>query len=94
MATQRITASFATRRDAEMAVETLVQEYGVPVGAVETHAEGRDNSSGTRAAGADGSTADGEYAGRVRVAATVEAGLVERLRDSFRQYGGGVEVQG
>lgn len=92
MPTRRVTASFATRRDAEMAVETLVQEYGVPADQVTARTEGDSNSSGEVAAGADGTTDDGKYAGRVMVTAELEADLLERVRDSFRQYGASVEI--
>ena len=55
MAKRGITGTFATRREAEMAVETLVQEYDVNRSDVLMRAEGEDNTSGTVASGADAS---------------------------------------
>ena len=48
-----ITGEFATRREAELAVERVVQEYGVPRSDVFIQPAGGANSAGTRAAGAD-----------------------------------------
>ena len=53
MATRRIAGTFSTRREAEMAVETLVQEYDVDRSRVQVAAEGEENTSGTVASGAD-----------------------------------------
>jgi hypothetical protein len=44
---------FSTRRDAELAIEHVVQEHGVARNDVFVQAAGADNSAGTRAAGAD-----------------------------------------
>jgi hypothetical protein len=48
-----ITGNFATRREAELAVEHVVQEHGVPRTDVFIQPIGKDNSAGTHAAGAD-----------------------------------------
>ena len=48
-----IAASFETRRDAEIAVEHLIQEYGIDRTNIFVRASGDANSAGTRAAGAD-----------------------------------------
>jgi hypothetical protein len=48
-----IVARFETRRDAELAVEHLVQEHGVARTDIFIRAEGEANSAGVRAAGAD-----------------------------------------
>lgn len=48
-----ISASFTTRRAAELAVERLVQEHHLDRNAIEVRAEGPDNTAGTRPAGAD-----------------------------------------
>ena len=49
----RIVAKFDTRRDAETAVEYLVQEHGVDRAAIVVRPAGADNTAGTRRAGAD-----------------------------------------
>ncbi|MCW5737953.1 MAG: hypothetical protein KIS73_27780 [Enhydrobacter sp.] len=48
-----IVAQFETRREAELAVEHLVQEYGIERTDVFIRARGEANSSGAKAAGAD-----------------------------------------
>jgi hypothetical protein len=48
-----IVARFETRRDADLAVERLVQEHGVARTDVFIRATGDTNSAGVRAAGAD-----------------------------------------
>jgi hypothetical protein len=53
MAKQTITGSFNTRREAEMAVEHLVQDYGLDRSAVNVRPAGEENTSGVVASGAD-----------------------------------------
>ncbi|HEX4893991.1 MAG TPA: hypothetical protein VFV47_11930 [Hyphomicrobiaceae bacterium] len=48
-----IVGHFASRREAELAIEHLVQEYGIERTDVFVEAQGPENSSGTKAAGAD-----------------------------------------
>lgn len=48
-----IIGSFSTRRQAELAVEHLVQEHGIARTDVFIQAQGRANSAGTEMAGAD-----------------------------------------
>jgi len=48
-----IVARFDTRREAELALEHLVQQHKVPRADVFLQAPGEANSAGTRAAGAD-----------------------------------------
>ncbi|WP_420133427.1 hypothetical protein [Rhodopseudomonas sp.] len=50
---QTITGEFTTRRAAELAVERLVQEHEIDRKQVTVKAKGRDNSAGTKPAGAD-----------------------------------------
>lgn len=50
---QTITAKFDTRRDAETAVEHLVQEHGVNRADIFIGAAGKANTAGVRPAGAD-----------------------------------------
>ena len=91
-----IAATFETRRDAEMAVEHLVQEHGIDRAAVTIAPASEANSAGTATAGADledGSRkedSDGEpaLAGRLKVTATVEDGATEQVRGAFATYNG------
>jgi hypothetical protein len=48
-----IVGSFETRRQAEIAVEHLVQEYGIERGTITVEPSGPANSAGVREAGAD-----------------------------------------
>jgi len=50
---RNIVASFDTRRDAETAVEHLVQEHGIDRAGIFVSAPGSANTAGTKAAGAD-----------------------------------------
>ncbi|WP_375457055.1 hypothetical protein [uncultured Methylobacterium sp.] len=91
-----IAATFETRRDAEMAVEHLVQEHGVDRAAVTIAPVSADNSAGTETAGADvedgHAKADTEggpaLAGKLRVSATVDPALADKVETSFATYGG------
>ena len=71
MAKQTITGRFNTRREAEMAVEHLVQDYGLDRSRVHVRPAGEDNTSGNVASGADaaerhrGSGAPGDPVGDV-----------------------------
>jgi hypothetical protein len=71
MAGRTITGSFDTRREAEMAVEHLVQDYGLDRSRVHVRPAGEDNTSGNVASGADaaerhrGSGAPGDPVGDV-----------------------------
>jgi hypothetical protein len=51
--TGTICGRFETRREAELAVEHLVQDHGLDRKAVSVRAEGARNTAGTEAAGAD-----------------------------------------
>lgn len=90
---RKITAAFDTRREAELAVEHLVQEYNVDRAAVEVMAEGDDNTAGVVPSGADRDRETGQPEsspthGRIRVAATVEDGIADRAQEALRQARG------
>ena len=100
--TRTITGLFDTRREAEMAVERLVQEHGLDRSRVSAHAAGAENTSGTVASGSDaadaaaGEPVEGVRKGRIAVSAEVEEGmLVERAVGAFEECGAAdVEVRG
>ena len=50
---RKITGQFSTRRDADLAVERLVQELGIDRSSVSVGPRGAGNSAGTELAGAD-----------------------------------------
>ncbi|WP_431271497.1 hypothetical protein [Dankookia sp. P2] len=50
---KQISGEFDIRREAELAVERLVQEYKIDRSAIQVAAAGDDNTTGTVASGAD-----------------------------------------
>ncbi|MBB5696625.1 hypothetical protein [Muricoccus pecuniae] len=88
---QIITGYFDTRRDAEMAVEHLVQDHDLDRNRVQAMAEGEENSSGTVISGADAAAAaegdrpEGLRQGRIVVRAEVDDDLLEAALASFRE---------
>ena len=60
--TDAISATFETRRSAELAIEHLVQEHGIDRKDISVDAEGSANSSGTVRSGADAAPASGSNA--------------------------------
>ena len=93
---QTITADFDTRRQAEMTVEHLVQEYGLDRGAISVVAADTENTAGTRAAGGDVQDGHGHQetsakpalAGAVRVSAMLEDALAPKVLAAIETYGG------
>jgi hypothetical protein len=88
-----ITGEFATRREAELAVEHLVQEHGIDRAAVQIAAVGEENSAGVVPSGADrdARTGDPEASathGRIRVSATVDDALAGPAEQALRQARG------
>ena len=91
-----ITALFAQRRDAEMAVEHLVQEHGIDRSAVQIMAASVANSAGTEVAGGDveggqektGTDGGPALAGKIRVSAKVDQTQTDAVVTSFEAYDG------
>lgn len=67
-----ISATYASRRDADLAVEHLVQEFGVDRDDISVGPDGDDNSVGNEVDGADldGDEEDAELAGSIVVSLT------------------------
>lgn len=89
---ETITGLFDTRRDAEMAVERLVQEYGLDRSRVTANAAGAANSAGTVVSGADvdastGTPSEAAKGGRIVVTAMVEGDMRQHALDAFRDCG-------
>ncbi|KQP61181.1 MULTISPECIES: hypothetical protein [unclassified Methylobacterium] len=91
-----ISAQFKSRRDAEMAVEHIVQEHGVDRTAVEVGAASGENTAGTEAARADiedghpktGTDGEPALAGKVEVSVRVDDASVEAVVSSLKTYHG------
>lgn len=96
-----ITGSFETRRDAEMAVERLVQEFGVERRNIFIAAEGAQDSAGVEVDGSDSSTIpsgeeardDGAHAGAVKVSVDVnDPAAVNKIISAFDEFDGSTKV--
>lgn len=98
-----ITGTFDTRRAAEMAVERLVQEFGVERTDIFVAAEGDENTAGVEPSGSDNASAepseeardDGAYEGGVTVSVDVnDEALLEKIRGAFEEFDGTAEAVG
>ncbi len=90
-----LTATFETRREAEMTVERLVQEHGVERTDVFVAADGDENSAGEEQAGSDGdagepspkSRGDAPLHGAVSVSVDIEDDAkAAKVRDAFAEF--------
>ena len=90
---RKITSEFDIRREAELAVERLVQEYNVDRSAIEVMAASEDNTAGVVPSGADRDRETGEPEssptyGRIRVSVTVDDAAADRVQEALRQTRG------
>ena len=92
---ETLTGYFATRREAEMSVERLVQEYGVDRGKVLVAAAGPENSAGEEEAGSDNAAGaptpesrdDAALNGAVMVSVDLDDGSdAEAVRSAFAEF--------
>jgi hypothetical protein len=97
MMATRLTAQFETRRQAEMTVERLVQEYGIDRAAIRVTAAGEANSAGVERAGSDNEAgapsepprADAALAGAVQVQVDLEDEAdAADVRSAFSEFSG------
>jgi len=81
-----IVATFETRRDAETAVEHLVQAHGVRRADIVVRATGHANSAGTRPAGADVESGhlNSDERGRPKLAGPIELSVQCRPEQSAK----------
>jgi hypothetical protein len=90
---RKISAEFDIRREAELAVERLVQEYKIDRSFVEVMAAGDDNTAGVVPSGADQDAKTGEPQsspthGKIRVLVTVEDAIADQAQEALRQARG------
>ncbi|WP_249691046.1 hypothetical protein [Stappia sp. WLB 29] len=90
----RITGCFATRGDAERAVEHLVQEHGIDRSAISVGAARQANSAGTKASGADaaanpdeGSAFEPALGGPIEVSVQLKDANGAQAEKAFRSAG-------
>ncbi len=90
-----LTAKFDTRREAEMTVERLVQQFEIERTDVFIAAEGDENTAGVEEAGSDTRAGgpspedrdDAQLAGRVVVSVDIEDdALAEEVRSAFAEF--------
>jgi hypothetical protein len=95
-----INGSFETRRDADMAVERLVQEFGVERTDIFVAAQGQDNSVGPARAGSDSESdapspearEDGAHEGAIVVSVDVnDDEIVSKVAGAIREFSGTAE---
>ncbi len=88
-------ASFETRREAEMTVERLVQEFGIERTDIFITTEGDANSAGDAAAGSDTASGepspeardDAELRGAILVSVDLDdEGKVESVKSAFAEF--------
>ncbi len=89
-------ASFETRREAEMTIERLVQEFGIERTDIFVAAEGSENSAGEQKAGSDteaGSPSpddrdDASLKGRITVSVDIDDDdHAAEVRSAFAEFG-------
>ena len=94
--TSKLTATFETRRDAELVIERLVQELGVDRSAIRVGPDGENNSSGEDVSGGDAKAAepsveerdDGALESRIRVSVDLEGSAASDVRRAFKEFDG------
>lgn len=95
-----ISANFKSRRDAEMAVEHIVQDHGLDRNAVDIGPASNENTAGTEAARADvedghlksGTEGEPALAGKVKVSVLVDDAIAEKVISSFRTFDGDIHA--
>jgi hypothetical protein len=95
--TSTMKATFSTRREAELVVERLVQEFDIPREAIAIAPEGDANSAGEGRSGGDAKAAEPSVNARTdaplesRIVVIVEPGEgvdTEAVRRSFQEFDG------
>lgn len=94
ISTSTLSARFASRGAAERAVEHLVQEHAIDRAAIAVAPARRDNSSGTRASGADaaphpdeGSALPPVLQGPIEVSVDLDQAEIEKAEAALRAAG-------
>jgi hypothetical protein len=92
ISTTTIRASFATREAAELAIEHLVQQYGVSRPDIFVQAVGEQNTAGTAASGGDvdrpdGARDDAALQGEIEVSVEITTNQIPAVQRSFGDAG-------
>ena len=91
-----LSATLPDRRSVELAIEHLVQDYGLDRSAIEISPVGRENTAGEQVAGADAESgyptlpSDPQEAainGAIQVTVTLDEAVVDKARAAFEEAG-------
>jgi hypothetical protein len=87
---RKITGEFNVRREAELAVERLVQKCNIDRSAVEVVSASEDNTAGVVPSGADRDRQTGEPGsspthGKIRVSVIVDDAVADRAQEALSQ---------
>jgi len=82
-----LTATFETRREAEMTIERLVQEFDLDRTAISVTTEGDANSAGQKPAGSDDANDEPALTGALVVSVEVDdEATANQVRDAFGEF--------
>lgn len=95
-----ISAEFKSRRDAEMAIEQIVQDPGLDRNAVKVGPASNQNTAGTEAARADvedrhlksGTEGEPALAGKIKVSVQVDEAIAEKVVSAFETFDGDISA--
>lgn len=89
-----LTATFDTREAADLAIEHLVQQYGIDRSDIFVEAKGSDNTAGTKPSGGDSESGDHDGArtdaaldGQLQVSVDLALEDIEKAQAAFRDAG-------
>ncbi|SES26473.1 hypothetical protein [Rhizobium sp. NFR03] len=89
-----LTATFDTREAADLAIEHLVQQYGIDRSDVFVEAKGSENTAGTKPSGGDvenregdGVRTDAALDGQLQVSVDLSLDDIDKAQAAFREAG-------
>ena len=89
-----LTATFDTREAADLAIEHLVQQYGIDRSDVFIEAKGSENTAGTKPSGGDvenregdGVRTDAALDGQLQVSVDLSLDDIDKAQAAFREAG-------
>lgn len=89
-----LTATFDTREAADLAIEHLVQQYGIDRSDVFVEAKGSENTAGTKPSGGDVENREGEGVrtdaaldGQLQVSVDLSLDDIDKAQAAFREAG-------
>ncbi|MGL3606247.1 hypothetical protein ACSV9I_07020 [Rhizobium sp. G187] len=86
-ATRTLRATFETREAADLAVEHLVQQHGIPRPDIFIQSTSGQNTSGTRSSRGDADRSDAPHEGEIEVSVDIASDLISTVQRSFGEVG-------